>query len=122
MTTPSRKRLPLAWLLATLVSVPAAHAGLFDDDEARRAILDIRQKQEQSDARAKAQADANARLTEQIEQLRRSLLDLNGQLESLRGDLAKLRGQDEQLTRDVAELQRAQKDLQQGVDDRVRRL
>jgi tol-pal system protein YbgF len=103
------------FLLALALAAPAAHAGLFDDDEARRAILDIRQKQEQSEARQKAaQAESAAQLTEQINQLKRSLLDLNTQLELLRSDMAKLRGQDEQLTRDVA--------VQQGVEDRIRKL
>jgi len=111
------------WLLALALTAPAAHAGLFDDDEARRAILDIRQKQEQSEARVKAaQAESSAQLLEQINQLKRSLLDLNNQLELMRADMAKLRGQDEQLTRDVVELQRQQKDVQQGVEARIRKL
>ena len=59
---------------------------------------------------------------EQINQLKRSLLDLNNQLELQRGDNAKLRGQNEQLARDVAEVQRKQTDLQQGVDDRIRKV
>lgn len=114
---------PVAWLLAMMLAAPAARAGLFDDDEARRAILDIRQKQEQSEAQQKAaQAEANAQLMEQISQLKRSLLDLNNQLELMRADMAKLRGQDEQLTRDVSDLQRQQKDVQQGVEDRIRKL
>lgn len=103
---------------ATLL-VPAAQAGLFDDDEARRAILDMRKQIEQANEQSRAR---QAELTEQITQLRRSLLDLNTQLEQTRGELAKLRGQDEQLSRDVAELQRKQADLQQGLDDRVRKL
>ncbi len=49
------------------------------------------------------------------------MLDLSNQLEVLRGELAKLRGQDEQLARDVAEVQRKQKDIAQGVDDRLRK-
>jgi tol-pal system protein YbgF len=113
---------PAAWLLALVLAAPAAQAGLFDDDEARKAILDLRQRQEQSEARVKAQADGNAQLLEQINQLKRSLLDLNNQLEMMRTEMAKLRGQDEQLTRDVVELQRLQKDVQQGVDDRIRKL
>ncbi len=112
-----------AWLLALALAVPAAQAGLFDDDEARKAILDMRQRQEQSEARVKAaQAESNAQLLEQINQLKRSLLDLNNQLEIMRTEMAKLRGQDEQLTRDVVELQRLQKDVQQGVEDRIRKL
>jgi tol-pal system protein YbgF len=39
----------------------------------------------------------------------------------LRADNARLRGQDEQMARDVAELQRRVKDMQQGVDDRMRK-
>lgn len=40
----------------------------------------------------------------------------------MRSEVDKLRGQDEQLTRDVTELQRLQKDAQQGVEDRIRKL
>jgi hypothetical protein len=36
-----------AALLAAALSAPAARAGLFDDDEARKAILDLRNKVEQ---------------------------------------------------------------------------
>ncbi|MES2399675.1 MAG: tol-pal system protein YbgF [Pseudomonadota bacterium] len=91
-----------------------AHAALFDDDEARRAILDLRQKFDASQVEIKKATEDNG-------QLRRSMLDLSNQLESLRNELAKLRGQDEQLARDVAEMQRKQKDLSQGVDDRFRK-
>jgi tol-pal system protein YbgF len=104
--------------LGTALFAPVAHAGLFDDDEARRAILDIRQKIDQGVERQKA---GQAELTEQINQLRRSLLDLNGQLEQMRGDNARLRGQNEELARAVADMQRTQKDLQSGVDDRMRK-
>ena len=104
--------------LGTALLVPAAHAGLLDDDEARRAILDLRQKLDQSnDQQRVRQAD----LTEQVNQLKRSLLDLNNQLEQLRADNAKLRGLNEQLARDVSELQRKQKDMQSGVEDRMRK-
>ena len=96
----------------------SAHAALFDDDEARRAILDLRQKVDASQQRA---AEDLRKVNEENSQLRRSILDLANQLETLRADLAKLRGQDEQLARDVAEVQRKQKDLTQGVDDRLRK-
>ena len=36
--------------------------------------------------------------------------------------MAKLRGQDEQLARDIAEVQREQKDIAQGVDERIRKI
>jgi tol-pal system protein YbgF len=124
MRTPATLRSrPASWLLALALVAPAAQAGLFDDDEARKAILDLRSRQDQSEARVKAaQVEANAQLLEQIAQLKRSLLDLNNQLEQMRAEMARMRGQDEQLTRDVTELQRLQKDAQQGVDDRIRKL
>lgn len=105
--------------LGAALFAPAARAGLFDDDEARRAILDIRQKIEQNSER---QRSGQQQLTEQIDQLKRSLLDLNNQLEQMRSDNATLRGQNEELTRIVSELQRRQKDLQAGVDDRMRKI
>src|SRR6185295_13657665 len=109
--------------MACALFAPVAHAGIFDDDEARRAILDLRKQLEQSnEAQAKRQAELNTQMSDAIAQLKRSLLDLNAQIETLRADNARLRGENEQMTRDVAELQRKSKDLQQGVDDRMRRL
>ena len=110
-----------AFAAVCLVAVPfapVAHAGLFDDDEARRAILDIRAKIEQG---AVNQRTGQQQSSEQIEQLRRGLFDLNNQLEQVRADNAKLRGQNEQLARDLSDVQRKQKDIQSGVDDRLRK-
>ena len=95
-----------------------AQAALFDDDEARKAILDLRQK---VDVQQQRNAEDLRKANDDNAQLRRSILDLSNQLETLRADLAKLRGQDEQLARDVAEMQRKQKDMTQGVDDRLRK-
>jgi tol-pal system protein YbgF len=115
--------LAVAAALAMALFAPVAQAGLFDDDEARRAILDLRQKLEQSNEQQRArQAEQMAALTDQVGQLKRSMLDLNNQIEQLRGDNAKLRGQNEQLVRDVSELQLRQKDLQSGVEDRMRKI
>ena len=97
-------RLVAAGLLAG--SAISAHAALFGDDEARRAIIELRQRVDS--------------LQQSQEQTRRSLLDLQSQIESLKSDQAKLRGQNEQLTRDAAELQRGQKDLAKGFDERLR--
>ena len=103
-----------------------AHAGLFDDEEARKAIVDLRARlaavDEQGKKNAADAAAANTQMTEQLAALRRSLLDLNNQLEAMRGEIAKLRGNEEQLARDVAEIQRRQKDASQSLDDRLRRL
>lgn len=113
------------WGAAALVGLlftPLAQASLFEDDEARRAILDLRQKFEESNEKLRVRQTENERTQEEVNQLKRSLLELNNQLELLRTDNAKLRGQGEQLGRDVTELQRQVKDLQQGVDARMSKL
>ena len=103
----------------SLAFAPGATAALFEDDEARRAILDLRQKMEQ-------QRLANERLfaqqADEIAQMRRSMLELQRQIETLRADLARQTGQNEQLARDISELQRRQRDLVQGIDDRLRKV
>lgn len=113
------KRIALAALLAaSTLAAPVARAALFEDDEARRAILDLRQKVEQQ---RQATADELRRANDENATLRRSLLDLQNQIEALRGELARLRGQDESLLREISELQRRQKDVAQGVEERLRK-
>ncbi len=106
-----------AIVAAAFVWSPHSHAALFADDEARRAILELRQR---VDAMTQSQQRAGERSGDEVSQLRRSLLDLQTQIESLRTEQAMLRGQNEQLMREVAELQRRQKDIAQGVDERLR--
>jgi len=112
-------RLTVCAVLA--VSSIHAHAALFSDDEARRAILDLRAK---VDLNQQASEAANQQLKTQVEdslgQTRRSMLDLVNQMEALRSEMAHLRGQNEQLMHDVAELQRRQKDAQGSLDERLR--
>lgn len=104
----------LVLALACLGAAQGAQAQLFGDDQARQAILDLRQRFDQAVA-------AQNRLVEENTQLRRSMLDLQQQIELLRGDMARARGQEELLTRDVAELKKAQT-AQQTLDERVRKL
>ena len=112
--------------LVLACALAPAQAAIFGDDEARRAILDLRQRvdqmAEQQRVRQAEQAAQQAESARQVEQLRRSLLDLNNQLELQRTEAAKLRGQNEQLARDLAEVQRKQSDIQKGVDDRIRKI
>lgn len=112
-----RARAALALLaLAGALAAPAARAALFEDDEARKAILDLRQRVDQNNAQMTArQTDQSA----QIESMRRSLLDLSNQIEALRGEIAKLRGSNEQFARDLADVQQRQKDLAQSTDNRL---
>jgi tol-pal system protein YbgF len=100
---------------AALLAASGAQAQLFPDNEARKAIVELRAADEQQ---KKTVADLN----EQVTQLKRSLLELNNQIEALRGELARSRGTNEQLARDVSELQRRAKDIAQGVDERMRKL
>ena len=101
--------------------IPIAQAALFEDDEARRAILELRQKAE---ATQQSNAEELRKLRDETTQLgaqlRRSLLELSNQIEVLRGDLSRSRGQEEQLARELAEVQRRQKDITQGVEDRLK--
>ena len=107
----------MACALACTLS-PIAHAGLFEDDEARKAILEMRQRLDTSQLRL---TDELRKANEDNAQLRRSMLDLSGQIEVLRGELARMRGQGEQYARDLSEVQRTQKDLSLGVDERLRK-
>lgn len=122
------RRLFVASLL--LWTAAAVHAGLFEDDEARRAILELRQ----SNAELRAQLDAGRKQAEQWQTeairrqgddsaaMRKSLLDQQNQLEMLAADVARLRGQNEVLARELAELQRRYKDDLQVQDERLRKL
>jgi tol-pal system protein YbgF len=118
-----RARSLLAAGLVAIAAAAPAHAGLFDDDEARRAILELRKQLEQSNEQARArQNEQMTQMSAQIDQLKRSLLDLNGTIDAQRADNAKLRGQIEELARVVADVQRKQADLVQGVDERMRKV
>jgi tol-pal system protein YbgF len=131
--------------------ISSAQAGLFEDDEARRAILDLRQKVDQMQQQSaeqlrvyknesalsteqlnaqseqlKAQSEQlkaqSEQLNAQLNQLRRSVLELSNMIESLRSELASSFGKNEQLARDLADAQRLQKDIVQGTEDRLKRL
>ena len=107
----------LAALVAALVAAltPAlASAGLFDDDEARKAILDVRTKIEA----------VNARLDSTLERKadKNTALELANDNEQLRADIAKLRGQIEVLANDVANTQRRQQDFYVDLDNRLRKI
>jgi tol-pal system protein YbgF len=101
----------------------SARAGLFDDDEARRAILDMRARVDQSNEQNRQRiVDLQTQMSSQLEQMRRSLLDINTQLETMRSEVARLRGQDEQTAKSLSDLQQRTANLQQGVDDRMKKL
>ena len=89
-----------------------AHAALFEDDEARRAILDLRQKLDVTQQGLKSQVD-------DIAVLRRALFELQNQIEALKAEQSALRGANEQLLRELTDIQLKQKDVLQTVDTRL---
>jgi tol-pal system protein YbgF len=91
---------------SALVAGPA-HAGMFDDDQARQAILDLRSKTES--------------LSSQLSAAQRTILDQSNRLDQLNQQLATLRGQNEDLTNQVVTLQKQQKDYYTDLDTRLKK-
>ncbi|HTH73913.1 MAG TPA: tol-pal system protein YbgF [Trinickia sp.] len=91
---------------SALVAGPA-HAGLFDDDQARQAILDLRAKTDN--------------LTSQLAAAQRTLLDQQGRIDQLNQQIATVRGQNEDLSNQVATLQKQQKDYYTDLDTRLKK-
>lgn len=123
-SAPAMRR-PLRALSAIAVACAlsqGAHAALFEDDEARRAILELRQRVDVLQQANQRSGDDLRRSGEDSSQMRRSLLELQSQIDLLKSDAARLRGQNEQLLRDVSELQRGQKDIAKGVEERLRQV
>jgi tol-pal system protein YbgF len=87
-----------------------SHAGLFDDDEARKAILDLRTKVEAQNKDLLAKQAELGNRADQLEQTTRGILQLQNQIEQLRGELARLRGQFELQGNELAVVQKAQND------------
>ena len=103
----------------------SAHA-FFSDDEARKAILDLRQRVEalrvqlEETQQSLSRIDSGNNESQAVQ--RRGLLELTTQIDQLRAELAALRGQNEQLARDLADTQRAQRDTQAGLNERLRQM
>lgn len=98
------------FVAAFSLTAPVAHAQLFSDDEARKAILQLRERVNNMQTEISAKADKT------------SNLDLLNQNESLRREIAVLRGQIEVLTNELANAQKRQKDFYVDLDNRLRKL
>lgn len=109
----------LSWAAALALCQPA-HA-LFADDEARKAIIELRNRVTQLEEAQKRMASSQE-LQDQLAQLRRSLGELVNQNELLRAELARLRGSNEQLSRDFADTQRRLGDQLVAFDGRLKPL
>jgi tol-pal system protein YbgF len=96
-----------ALLLAALLTMPV-HAGLFDDEEARNRIEQLRVEV--------------ADLGKRADTVNRNQIDFANQVESIKADIAKLRGQIEVLTYELEAAQKRQKDFYVDLDNRLRKL
>jgi tol-pal system protein YbgF len=112
-------RLRFAFALA-LLALPlwagGARAALFDDDEARRRVNELRASVE---AEQKA---LDVRLVKIEAAVRDRAVDLSQLIDGLKQDIAKLRGQVELLINQAETLDRRQKDLYVDLDTRLRKL
>lgn len=93
-----KRHLAAAAFACTLLAASLPAHALFGDDEARRAILDLREKME---------AAQNAQLM------------LQGQIEQLREQNARLTGRVEELTNALTQQQRSSRDLYTDLDQRL---
>jgi len=103
--------------LALSALPPAAHAGMFDDEEARKQILQLRGQM----------ADTQRALDQRVAELEaqaknRSIIDLFNQVETLKTEFARLRGQIELLQNEMENTQKRQRDLYVDLDGRMRKL
>lgn len=102
-------------LIFAVTLLPAiASAGIFDDDEARKAILDLRTKIAALSTKLDAKLDDKADKT--------SVLELSNQNEQLRSEIAALRGQIEVLMNELTNAQKRQQDFYIDLDKRLRAL
>jgi tol-pal system protein YbgF len=108
-----------AVLFVCLCSLGNSQAALFEDDEARKAILDLRQRVEVM--RGEADQARRASATE-VTGLGKSMLDLQRQIELLKAEIATLRGSNEQIARELSEIQRQQKDQSQAIQARFAKI
>ena len=109
----------MRYLVLLLIALPwlasPAHAGLFDDKEARDQIA--KQQQQIEDLMAGRKA-----LEDRISKLESSLLTLLNQNEQTNIELSKLRGQLEVLNNSLDNAGKRQKDMYVDLDTRVRRI
>jgi tol-pal system protein YbgF len=101
----------------TIFSLGAVHAGLFDDEEARKQIVQLRAQV------VDQQRLLDQRIGELESQARnRSIIDLFNQVETLRAEMSRLRGQIELLQNEIESSQKRQRDLYVDIDGRLRKI
>jgi len=136
-----------SWRLAAslclwAVLVPTAQAALFEDEEARRAILDLRQRlenQRQTQLQSSEQTlqkaldqsqkqfeilrkQVEADINQSKQDNRQAVLQLQAQIDALKQDIANLNGEREQLLREITLLQRALKETKVDIEERFQKM
>ena len=94
-----------------------AAAGLFDDEEARRELKNLRAQTEQQNRDNEARF---LKLDESIKNI--GVIQLLNQIEQLNDEISKLRGQIEVLSNQNDQLTKRQKDFYLDIDSRLRKL
>lgn len=109
-----------AGIVALIAVAMPAHAGLFDDEEARKQIIE---QQKRSDELKQQNEALAARLVKVEDALRNQpVIELVGQLEKLREEIRQLRGQIEVLGNNIEGTAKRQRDMYVDLDSRLRRL
>jgi tol-pal system protein YbgF len=111
----------IAAALAAGWPAPVA-AQLFADDQARRAILDVRGRVEELQRDLGRRMDQLELRVERVERASRGQLENQSEIQELRQEIASLRGQIEVLTHELSRTQRAQRDLVGEIDNRLKRV
>jgi tol-pal system protein YbgF len=106
---------------AIVVATLPAQAQLFSDDEARRAILDVRSRVEQMQREMLKRIEELSTRVERLEQTTRGQLELQNQIQAMRQEIASLRGALEVQTNELSKTQRSQRDLASELDARIKR-
>ena len=110
------------WICAFLVPLMVgalAHASLFDDDEARRAILDLRQKLEVQRSGLESARNEIKALGQENAQLRTALLDLQSHIDKLQQEIAHVNGDKDLMARQLSQTQMMIKDQAQVLENRL---
>lgn len=113
-------RLLVASIAALIAIAAPAHAGLFDDEVARKQIVDQQKRSEELGKQSEALAARMAKVEESLKI--QPVLELAGQLELLRQELGQLRGQIEVLGHNIEGTGKRQRDMYVDIDSRLRRL
>jgi tol-pal system protein YbgF len=104
---PSLRVLAAACVVGSAIAGAPAHAGVFDDDEARKAVLDLRAKTDN--------------LASQLSAAQRTILDQSNRIDQLNQQVATLRGQNEDMFNQLTTLEKQSKDYYADLDGRLKK-